>query len=288
MKFNPTKLNGIRQVRIFGTIVLASCGLNSCKLPEPERYVQADWTVKTTVTKEDYPVGISLDQVTDEPMPTADELAQGLPNHRGTGALANTNTPNVDLKTDAQGHVTELPLNTDAGLASEPTVGAGSSEPSLPGASSHRADARAGRVSESLVPGAMPEPALPNVAATSAPAANNGQETASNNIPPQAAAPVGSVPPPMEVRRANVNSTPENLTLMAASTARPYMTPRGLAVGSVQNPAAAAARASASVDPATAQASVSAQTPQAGPAPSQQDLLEILQLGRKLESNRKR
>ncbi len=53
-------------------------GLSSCKLPAKDHvYAQADWTVQTSVTKDEYPVGVSLEEVSNAPLPSTEGLASG-------------------------------------------------------------------------------------------------------------------------------------------------------------------------------------------------------------------
>jgi hypothetical protein len=241
MKFNLTKLNGLRQLSISALLFAASCGLNSCKLPAPERYTQADWSVQTSVTKEEFPIGVALEDVEDAPLPTPEEIAAGLPNHQGASG-----NPLAEIETDAQGRVVHLPLDN---VPQDLPLGGGSvSEPPMPGVEPGFVENKARRAQDSLIANA-PEPSLPSV----------------STVPPE---------PKQEIRPATVQRTPENLALMAAHSARPYISPRGNAVPEAKVPSPAVQT------PVTAQVN-----PQ---QPSPDDLAEILQLAQKVESSRKR
>ena len=242
MKFNLTKQNGVRLLSSWAGLLVAG-GLSSCKLAEPERYAQADWSVKTTVTKEDFPIGVDLEEVSDAPMPTPEEIAAGLPNHQGAG-VANVGW---NLKTDADGHVTRIPMEGNG--PELPVESFNTSEPPMPGMESGNTAKHS--VRDSLVAGG-PEPTLPTP----------GQ------------------PKVEEIRPAQVEKTPENLALIAAQSVRPYMPPRGVSnvAPEAQPPAPVAPVASAAAPEPSPAAS----------APDSNDLVEILQLAKKVESNRKR
>lgn len=237
MKVNLTKLNGVRPLYL---CLFVASSLSSCKLAEPERYAQADWSVKTTVTKEEFPIGVDLEEVSDAPMPTPEEIAAGLPNHRGAG-LANAGW---NLKTDANGHVTKIPMEGNG--PELPADSFGSSEPPMPGMEPGNTAQHS--VRDSLVAGG-PEPSLPG----------KGEAKVE------------------EIRPAQVHKTPENLALMAAQSARPYMAPRGAAVSAPEAQPVAPVASATAPEP----------SPTAAPAPDSNDLVEILQLAKKVEANRK-
>ena len=266
MKSKLTKQIPARQIclAIGGLFVLS--GVNSCKMPSSTRYAQADWSVQTSVTKEDYPVGVSLEDISDEPLPSPEEIALGLPNHTGS---SKTTDPwsNGTLKTDSQGRVAELPLN------SEILSPVGVDEAPMPGTAA--GDNRARPLKDALVGRA--EPSLPS--------------------PTNAAS-------PDEVRPARVNTTPENLALMAAASVRPYLPPRGTpapeakpaADTTVANARAASVipapptplSASAPPPPATVASAAPLATNHPSSAPASEDLAEILKLAKKVEGGRKR
>ncbi len=203
MKFNLTKLNGLRQLSISALAFAASCGLNSCKLPAPQRYTQADWSVQTSVTKEEFPIGVALEEVEEAPMPTPEEIAAGLPNHQGI-----SRNPLAAIKTDAQGRVVHLPLDS---LPQDLPLEVGS-EPPMPGTEPGIVENKARRAQDSLLTNAT-EPSLPSLTATHS-------------------------QPNEEIRPATVQRSPENLALMAANSTRPYVAPRGNAVVPEAKPAA--------------------------------------------------
>ncbi len=256
MKFKPTKLLPVRQVYFAAGVLFVLTGLNSCKMPAPASYAQADWSVQTSVTKEDYPVGVTLEDISDEPLPPEDEIARGLPNHSGA-AKATDPWATGALKTDSQGRVAELPLKQEI------LAPGAANEPPMPG--TEAADARYGRIrlKDTLV--GRDEPNLPE---------------------PNPAA------PPEEARPAKVNSTPENLALMAAASVRPYLAPRGAAVPEAQpagSPNFNTAIPAAPTPPSASVANVApAVSRSAASAPATDDLVEILKLAKKVEASHKR
>lgn len=194
--------------------------LTSCQLPKQkdDRYSVAEWSVNSTVAKEDYPVGVSLEQIDDASLPSPEELASG--------------QASMD------------PI--DFAPAAEPALSSlGSEHP----------------VSDELLSTnsqlELPPPA-PVLAAT------------------EKEAPAAAV----EIRPAvmeEISPSPENLALMAASTTRPPMSPRGVNGRPMFNIAQAYAAPTeqvASIAPAPV-------------TPPTDDLAEILSLARQVEASRR-
>lgn len=224
MKIQLSKLSALCQafsLLSFGVL------LSSCQLPkeQDDRYSVAEWSVNSTVAKEDYPVGVSLEQVDEAPLPSLEEIASGLPGYEGSGqAIPDPNLLPVEEAIVAEPHL--------ASLGSEFPV----------------SDELLGSSSELELP-----PPAPEVAATE----------------PEI------LPALEEVRTAEINPSPENLALMAASTTRPPMAPRGVNGKPIYNIAEAYAAPTEQVA-AIAPAQVT---------PSLDDLSEILDLARQVEAS---
>ena len=227
MKIQFSKLSGLCQaisILSFGALV------SSCQLPKEkdDRYSVAEWSVNSTVAKEDYPVGVSLEQIEEATLPSPEEIANGLLDYQGQGRGLEALDPNRQASPSEEELVAEPQL---ASLGSEHPV------------------------SDELlsVDGELHLPPL-----------IDAQETEVR-------------PVQEEIRTATINRTPENLALMAASTTRPPMAPRGVNGKQALNFVQAYATPSdqvASVQPDAI-------------TPLTEDLTEILKLARQVEASRR-
>ena len=225
MKIQASKLSVLCQ-----GISLAGMGLtlSSCQLPKQQPYSSTDWSVHSSVTKENYPVGVSLEKIDDAPMPSPDQIAQGLTDYQGSSTNSEAITPPA----------------TDLSVTS-----------TIPGAEPNLAaqDANHPVTDELLsVDTTMPPPTVIRPALS---------------LPPVAEPKIALSIPPTEIRRAEINPTPENHALMAASTVRPP---------TASSQTTVAPKSSAPETVAAAQ-----------PARLAPDLSEILMLARQLEATHK-
>ena len=234
MKINLSETMIGRTSVLAGMVCLS---FSSCKLPKSDAYTKAEWAVHTSVTKDELPVGVSLEQIEDAPMPSPEEVAAGLP------------TPQVNDEDPFNGiHDPHMPVSGE--LLDSPTLAA------LPPATIVHPPATAQVSTETTVRQALAAEVAQNpppVAAlnsTEAPRANskppapatptpNPNPVVAASLPPavgtnSAVAPVvRSIPeievkaPVLEIKPAVINPTPENHARMMAASTRPPMAPRG-------------------------------------------------------------
>ncbi len=218
MKIQLPKLSALCQAV---SVVSLGLLLSSCQLPKQkdDRYSVADWSVNSTVAKEDYPVGVSLEQIDEAPLPSPEEIASGLAGYQGSGQAL----PDPGMLPADEGNVAEPQLES-----------MGSEHP----------------VSDELL-----------------------STDTQLELPPTAPVVAASE---QEIRPAEINPSPENHALMAASTTRPPMAPRGVNGKPTYNIAQAYAA------PAEQVASGS---PAPAVTPSADDLSEILNLARQVEGS---
>lgn len=281
MKINLSESMMGRTSVLAGMVCLS---FSSCKLPNSDAYSKAEWAVHTTVTKDELPVGVSLEHIEDAPMPAPVDIAAGLP------------SPQVDNEDPFGGmHEPHTPVSGE--LLDSPSLAA------LPPATIVHPPAAAQVTTENSVRHALSAEVAPNsppaAIATNAPEANpkptppgglsypapnptvaaNFQPAAGSN---SAASPVvRTIPeievkaPILEIKPAVVNPTPENHARMMAASTRPPMAPRGGA----ETPAEPAPEVVASNSPN------SSQMPTAAPPDS---LTQILKLAKRIEETKKK
>lgn len=225
MKIQLSKLYALCQAV---SVVSLGLLLSSCQLPKQkdDRYSVAEWSVNSAVAKEDYPVGVSLEQIDEAPLPSPEEIASGLADYQGSGLAL----PDPGMLPVEEGNVAEPQL---ASMGSEHPV----SDELL------SADTK------------LELPPTAPVLAASEPEVRPAAE---------------------EVRPAEINPSPENHALMAASTTRPPIARRGVngkPIYDISQAYAAPVEKVASVSPAPAV------------TPSTDDLSEILNLARQVEAS---
>jgi hypothetical protein len=255
--FSFMKANFSKQLRVSGWLMLGVMAgtMSSCKMPSAQRYDKAEWSVQTTVTKEDLPVGVTLEDVQEAPLPTDAEIAAGLPNHQGNDPWSVANLP-----TDALLNGQDEPHPVSDGLL-QPTD-EGTPEPSKTLAANDAPQVLPALdfPTEAAPLPVEPTEATPSLAMTTKPAAQ-------------------PMVPELEVKPAAVEPTMENkVRQMAAISSRPPMSPRGVSLP-------AAEVASQPVKPenvAAVQSPVA--TPELHESP---DLSEILNLAKQLETRKK-
>ena len=98
--------------------------LSSCQLPKEkaDRYAVAEWSVNSSVAKEDYPVGVALEQVDEALLPSPEQPDNGLADHGGTEQIGSGRSdldPALPSSAEADSMVSEPHL---ASLGSEHAV----------------------------------------------------------------------------------------------------------------------------------------------------------------------
>lgn len=249
MKINCSKLSPARSIALIGLGTLSVC-LPSCKLPSGDRYSKAEWAVHTSVTKEDFPVGVALEHVEDAPMPTAEEIANGLPYHGG-GLAGPSNWSPSNSNVDPLNNIHDPAQTVSDDLLSAPTTG---NPTPVPTPENPAAIAALPPVPEPApmvasvppTPQTSPKPPAaqnpnapivvqtPELASFPMPPAPKPQPTVATvdapPAPPSAVQPVPEIEvrtPKIEIKPAVINPTPENHARMIAASTRPPMAPRG-------------------------------------------------------------
>jgi hypothetical protein len=281
MKINLSESMMGRTTVLAGMVCLS---FSSCKLPNSDAYSKAEWAVHTTVTKDELPVGVSLEHIEDAPMPAPEDIAAGLP------------SPQVDNEDPFSGmHEPHTPVSSE--LLNSPSLAA------LPPATIVHPPVAAQVTTENSMRHALaaetaptpPPSAIPSNGpeATPKPAAPGGlsyptpNSIVASNLPPAAGSNSTATPvvrtipeievkaPVLEIKPAVINPTPENHARMMAASTRPPMAPRGGA----ETPAKPAPEVVASNSP------TASQMPTDAPP---DNLTQILKLAKRIEETKKK
>ena len=272
MKINLSESMMGRTAVLAGMVCLS---FSSCKLPNSDAYSKAEWAVHTTVTKDELPVGVSLEHIEDAPMPAPEDIAAGLP------------SPQVDNEDPFSGmHEPHTPVSGE--LLNSPTLAALPPATIVhPPAGTHALAAESGQNPPPAIIANNVSEANPKPVAPPGPSHPSPNPTVAANLPPaagnnSAAAPVvRTIPeievkaPILEIKPAVINPTPENHARMLAASTRPPMAPRGGA----ETPS----------KPVTEV--VASNSPSASPMPTAEppdNLTQILKLAKRIEETKKK